>query len=104
MKNTDLCVCVQLLSFFWLFATQLTVQPTTLLCPWNFSEKNTGVGCHFPLHGIFPTQGLNLQLVFPALAGGFITTSATCEAHSSLKDHLYPAGHITKARISNLLK
>ena len=28
-------------------------------CPWNFSGKNTGVGCHFLLQGIFPTQGLN---------------------------------------------
>ena len=29
-----------------------------LLCPWNFSGKNTGVSCHFLLQGIFPTQGL----------------------------------------------
>ena len=25
--------------------------------------KNTGVGCHFLLQGIFPTQGLNLHLL-----------------------------------------
>ena len=25
--------------------------------------KNTGVGCHFLLQGIFPTQGLNLDLL-----------------------------------------
>ena len=25
--------------------------------------KNTGVGCHFLLEGIFPTQGLNLGLL-----------------------------------------
>ena len=25
--------------------------------------KNTGVGCHFLLQGIFPTQGLNLGLL-----------------------------------------
>ena len=30
-----------------------------LFCPWNFSGKNTGVGCHFLLQWIFPTQGLN---------------------------------------------
>ena len=29
----------------------------------GFSRKNTGVGCHFLLHGIFPTQGLNLGLL-----------------------------------------
>ena len=25
------------------------LQPTRLLCPWNFPGKNTGVGCHFLL-------------------------------------------------------
>ena len=28
--------------------------------PWNSPGHSTGVGCHFLLHGIFPTQGLNL--------------------------------------------
>ena len=27
------------------------------LCPWNSPGKNTGVGCHALLQGIFPTQG-----------------------------------------------
>ena len=31
-----------------------------LLCPWNFPGENTGVGCDFPLQGIFLTQGLSL--------------------------------------------
>ena len=30
-----------------------------LLCPRNFPGKNTGVGCHSLLQGIFPTQGSN---------------------------------------------
>ena len=30
-----------------------------LLCPGDFPGKNTGVGCHFLLQGIFTTQGLN---------------------------------------------
>ena len=29
------------------------------LCPWNSPGKNTGVGCHSLLQGIFLTQGLN---------------------------------------------
>ena len=33
------------------------LQPTRLLCPWCFPGKNTGVGCHFFLQGIFPGQG-----------------------------------------------
>ena len=36
--------------------------PTRLLCPWDSPGKNTGVGCHALLQGIFPTQGLNLRL------------------------------------------
>ena len=30
---------------------------------WDFPGKNTGVGCHFLLQGIFPIQGLNLGLL-----------------------------------------
>ena len=33
--------------------------PARLLCPWTFPGKNTGVGCHFLLQGIFLTQGSN---------------------------------------------
>ena len=34
-----------------------------LLCPWASPGKNTGVGCHALLQGIFPTQELNLHLL-----------------------------------------
>ena len=37
--------------------------PTRLLCPWNSPGKNTGMGCHFLLQRIFPTQGSNLHLL-----------------------------------------
>ena len=33
-----------------------------LLCPWDSPGKNTGVGNHFLLQGIFPTQGSNPDL------------------------------------------
>ena len=36
------------------------LQPARLLCPWDFLGKNTVVGCHFLLRGIFLTQGSNL--------------------------------------------
>jgi len=36
--------------------------PTGLLRPWDFPGKNTWVGCHFLLQGIFLTQGANLGL------------------------------------------
>ena len=37
--------------------------PTRLLCPWDFPGKNTGVGGHSLLQGIFPTQGSNPHLL-----------------------------------------
>ena len=52
-------LCAQSLSRVQLFTTLCTAR---LLCPWDFSGKNTGVGCHFLLHGTFLTQGLNLCL------------------------------------------
>ena len=38
------------------------LQPTRLLCPWDFPGKSSEVGCHALLQGIFPTQGSNLGL------------------------------------------
>ena len=32
--------------------------PPGFSCLWDSPGKNTGVGCHFLLQGIFPTQGL----------------------------------------------
>ena len=59
------------LCFLWLCACSVMsaslrlhgLCPARCLCPWNFSGKNTGVGCHFLLQWIFPTQGLNLRLL-----------------------------------------
>ena len=48
--------CVQLFVIFWTMATRL-------LYPWDSPGKNTGVGCHVLLQGIFPTQGLKLCLL-----------------------------------------
>ena len=54
--------------------------PTRLLCPWGSPGKNSGAGCHFLFQGIFPTQGSNLRLLSPTLAGRFVTSSDTREA------------------------
>ena len=37
--------------------------PARLLCPWDFSGKDTGMGCHFLLQGVFLTEGLNPGLL-----------------------------------------
>ena len=39
------------------------LQSARLLCPWKSPGKNTGVGCHSLLQGIFLTQGLNAGLL-----------------------------------------
>ena len=38
-------------------------KPASLLHPWDFPGKDSGVGCHFLLQGIFLTQGLNPGLL-----------------------------------------
>ena len=39
------------------------LKPARLLCPWNYPSRNTGMGCHSLLQGIFTTQGLNPRLL-----------------------------------------
>ena len=56
------CVCVQLLSRVQLSAVSWTVAGQAALSV-GFPRKAYGVGCHFLLQGIFPTQGLNLDLL-----------------------------------------
>ena len=39
------------------------LQPARLFCLWDSPGKNTGVACHFPTQGIFPTQESNICLL-----------------------------------------
>ena len=55
-------VAMSSLSCVRLFLRPHGLQPTRLLYPWDFPGKNTGVGWHFFLQGIFLTQGLNCCL------------------------------------------
>ena len=67
-------VCVlSCFSLVQLYVTLWTV--TRLLCPWDSPGKNTEVGCHALLQGIFPTLGLNLLFLSSELAGRFFTAS-----------------------------
>ena len=68
-----LCVCVCVCVCVCLRACACSVgfnslqphgmQPPRLLCSWDSPGKDTRVGCHFLLMGIFPTQGWNLSLL-----------------------------------------
>ena len=56
------CVCVRARVSYLVVSNTLQLhglEPARLLCPWNSPGKNIGVGCHFLLQGIFPTQGSN---------------------------------------------
>ena len=57
--NIDCCCLVAKSSNTFAHGLQLT----RFLFPWDFPGKNTAVGRHFLLQGIFPTQGLNLHLL-----------------------------------------
>ena len=57
--SISLIMKVKSLSCVQLFATPWIVACPKLLRPWHFQGKSTGVGCHFLLQGIFPTQGSN---------------------------------------------
>ena len=46
------------------FVTLWTVQPTRFLCPWDSPGKNTGVGSHALLQGIFLTHGSNAHPLY----------------------------------------
>ena len=57
VKALYACMCVQLVMSDSLWPPGL--YPARLLCPWDSPGKNTGVGCHSLLQGIFPIQGSN---------------------------------------------
>ena len=76
------------------------LQPARLLCLWDFPGNNTGVGCHFLLQGIFPTQGSNpglphcRQMLLPSEPPGksLLLSSNTYQRVDSLEKTLILEG------------
>ena len=60
MYCSYMCIHVKSLQLCSVLYNPMDCSPR-LLCPWDSPGKNTGVGCHVLLQGIFPTQGLNLS-------------------------------------------
>ena len=99
------------------------LQLARLLCPWDFLSKNTGVGCHFLLQGIFLTQGLNpcllhwqvgsLPLCHPRSPGGLHTVQAKISETASglgqgsllppLSQHLSSLKHLFSSCLRRLI-
>ena len=61
---------------------------TRLLCPWNSSDKNTGVGCYALLQGIFPTQRSNPHLLWLLHCRMILYCWATREAPPLVWHHM----------------
>ena len=67
------CACSVVSNSLWPYE----LQPSRLLCPWDFPGKSPEVGCHSPLQDIFQTLGSNpMALASPMLAGEFFTTES----------------------------
>ena len=72
--------------------------PARILCPWDSSGKNTGVGSHSFLQGIFLTQGSNLgllhcrQILYCLNHQGRPILLYESESHSVMSDCLRPHG------------
>ena len=67
-SDLGLCVCVHECRVASVVSDSLQpygLQPNRHLSPWDLPGKNARLGRHALLHGIFPTQGLNLRLLHP---------------------------------------
>ena len=83
---TSACSCVhaQSLQYVRLFVLPWThVTPASLLWPWDFPGKNTGVGCRALLQGLFLTRESNCDTYDSYMAGRCFTHWDTWEAPAS---------------------
>lgn len=90
------CVYVISLSVVFNSLSPHGLQPARLFCPWNFTGKNPGAGCHFLLKGISSQgrstfQGLFLSIwLFHTL---YPHTSTTEKLYFLLDSSRFPKGH-----------
>ena len=77
LKSFLLCVCAQ----------SLSCDLTRFLGPWDFPGRNTGVGCHFLLQGIFLTQESNPHPWHLLLSQWILYHCTTWEASFKLLKH-----------------
>ena len=68
-----------------------TLQSARLLCPRDYPGKNTGVGCHTLLQGIFLTQGFSLHLMHCGLILDCWATSEKARVNLLVKQRV---GHM----------
>ena len=97
-------MCAQSLNHVHLFATPWTVACQAPLSMWC-SSKNSGVGCHFLVQGIFPTQGLNLCLHRPRLLSGSSSHQmSSVQLKCSPEHHTCERGNFRAETVEDRLK
>ena len=62
--SSNSCVCVLSLQSCPTLCDPMGCSPPGLSVQWDSPSKNTGVGCHALLQGIFPTQGSNPCILY----------------------------------------
>ena len=90
--DSALWVCVYTCMLYSVMSDSLwphRLWPTRLLCPWDFPGKNTGVGCHFLLQGIFLTKGWTHTSSVSCIADVFFTCWAIREDPVYIYDVIY---------------
>ena len=92
------CLLLSHFSRVQVFAPSRT---SRLLCPWDSSDINTGVGCHALLHGIFPTQGSKLCLLQLL---DFIKIKNFCSAEDNVKKIRYATDRENYVQKTHLIK
>ena len=63
-KSHCACVCAKWIQLYATLCSPMDCSPPGSSVHWDSLGKNTGVGCHFLLQGIFPTLGSNLSLLY----------------------------------------
>ena len=92
-----LCCCYLVTKLCLTLLWPRGLQPAKFLCPEDFLDKNTRVGCHFLLQGIFPTQGWNPHLLhwpvdsLPLSHMGALTLRLGCEQLGPVLSTVPPA-------------
>ena len=93
------CVCVLVTQSCPTLCDPMDLQPARLFCPWNFPGKDTGVGCHFLLQGIFQPRD---QTWVSSIAGRCFTVWATSLYVTRECVFLYPMWFNSKEKKDNL--
>ena len=74
MGILNICVMMLICSVLSDCLQPFGFQPIRLFCPWDFSDKNTEVGCHFLLQEFF---ALRNQTLISCIAGWFFTAESS---------------------------